>query len=86
MSRDKFAQLCGVNAATVANWELGRNAPKGPTLQRVQDVVAGRIGSSHLTAAEELLLDRILKEGKFASREEFFAHALVELIKKQAQS
>lgn len=82
LSREEFARLCDVDYATVANWELDRNAPKGPTLQRVRDVMEGRIGSTNLSAAEEALLERIMKEGGFKTRQDFFSSALLSLITK----
>ena len=83
MSRHQLGELCGVDYATVANWELGRNTPKGLTLQRLTDVMAG-VSTTNLTAAEEALLERVLKEGGYKSREQFFADALVRLITKSS--
>ena len=82
MSRAKLAELCGVDYATVANWELARNKPKGPTLERLTDVMAGTVSATNLSAAEEALLDRVLQEGGYKSREEFFGRALVALVAK----
>lgn len=82
LPRQESARLRRADYATVATWELDRNAPKRPTLERVQDVMKGRIGSTNLSAAEKALLERIMKEGSFKTRQDFFSSALLSLITK----
>lgn len=82
LSRADFAKLCGVDYSTVANWELGRSAPKGPTLDRLNEVMSGKVAYIQFTEAEAVLLKRVMAEGGYKTKEEFFAAALLALITK----
>jgi transcriptional regulator with XRE-family HTH domain len=82
LTREDLAKECSVSAATVANWELGRNQPHGAAAEKLNRLVAGMESVFPLTAQEERLLREIMARTGYATREEFLTAKLVEVIKR----
>lgn len=81
LSRDQLADLCSVSYATVANWELDRNAPRGAALKTLRELMEGKDLTIHtLSQFEMTVLDEIVKRRGFRSREDFLTHELRQAI------
>ena len=81
LTRVQLAVLCSVSPATVANWELGRNAPHGAAAARLMSMIKGEISVMPLTPHEERLLDELVARGGYRTREDFLTSKLLEAIK-----
>jgi transcriptional regulator with XRE-family HTH domain len=81
LSRKELAELLSVSYAAVANWELDRNAPHGAALDRLVEIMEGKVAVIPLTRLEEQILDEAVARGRFESRHDYLSAGLLEVIR-----
>lgn len=52
LSQSQFAELLGVEQATVSRWETGKSNPSGPALVLLRQIAAEKVATHTVQAAE----------------------------------
>lgn len=78
LSRQEIGKVCGVSAATVHNWEAGRNRPHGKAAETLRLMISGETAIIPLTPLEERLLNELQARRGLATREDLIKSLLLE--------
>jgi transcriptional regulator with XRE-family HTH domain len=81
ITQAKMATLCGAKESTIANWEIGRNSPRGLTMERVVELMTNDSSLVDLSTQEERLLDEAVNLGNYKDKNDFLSNAVLTLIR-----
>jgi transcriptional regulator with XRE-family HTH domain len=86
LSREELGSMVQASASTVANWELGRNRPRGAALAALEKLIQRGVvkpASTPLSKDEGWILDKIVEVGGYKDRLDALAAFMCEEMRKK---